>query len=111
MIKILAFEVIDELCRLLADLEKASSGASGAYGHFAGNPNIFRTFSVKYHVLLADDYRRRFKDNLKPFPGLSFSPLYTIASRPKDHLNFGHHTLQLTFEHSYLSARSQWSKC
>ena len=45
-----------------ADLEKAASGARGAYGHFVGNHAILRTFSVKYPVLLAKDQGRRVED-------------------------------------------------
>ena len=47
---------------LRSDLEKAASGASGACGHFVGNPAILRTFSVKYPVLLAENQGRRVED-------------------------------------------------
>ena len=41
---------------LIADLEKA---ASGACGHFVGNHAILRTFWIKYPVLLLEDGGRR----------------------------------------------------
>ena len=40
---------------LNVDLEKAASGASGACGHFVGNPAILRTFRSKYPILLSED--------------------------------------------------------
>ena len=42
-----------------SDLEKAASSASGACGHFVGNPVILRTFWVKFPVLLTEDGGRR----------------------------------------------------
>ena len=47
---------------IVTDLEKAASGASGACGHFVGNPAILRTFSVKYPALLTEDGGRRVED-------------------------------------------------
>ena len=47
---------------LAADLEKASSGASGTFGHFVGNHAILRTFWVTYPVLLTEDGGRRVED-------------------------------------------------
>ena len=44
------------------DLEKAASSASGACGHFVGNPAILRTFLVKYPVLFSEDGGRRIDD-------------------------------------------------
>ena len=41
---------------------KAASSARGACGHFVGYPAILRTFSVKYHVLLAKNQGRRVED-------------------------------------------------
>ena len=46
----------------MADLEKAASGASGACGHFVGNPALLRTFFVRYLLLLAEDPGRRVED-------------------------------------------------
>ena len=47
---------------LAADLEKASSGASGACGQFVRNHAILRTFWVTYPVLLTEDGGRRVED-------------------------------------------------
>ena len=38
-----------------ADLEKATSGASGTCGHFVRNHAVLRTFSIKPHILLTED--------------------------------------------------------
>ena len=46
---------------LAADLEKASSGASGTFGHFVGNHAILRTFWAKYLVLFNEDGKKKLK--------------------------------------------------
>ena len=43
-------------------LEKAASGASGAFGHFVQNHAILRTFWVKSPVFLTEDGGRRIGD-------------------------------------------------
>ena len=47
---------------LWTDLEKATSGASGACGHFVGNPAILRTFGAKCPVFVTEDEKRRVED-------------------------------------------------
>ena len=44
------------------DLEKATSGSSGAWGHFVGNHTILKAFWAKYPVLLTEDGKRRVED-------------------------------------------------
>ena len=48
--------------RVKTDLEKAASGASGACGHFVGNPTILRTFGAKCPVFFTNDRKRRVED-------------------------------------------------
>ena len=42
------------LAKFVADLEKAANGASGACGHFVGNPAILRTCLVKNPILFTE---------------------------------------------------------
>ena len=52
----------DFLVNCNADLEKTTSHASGACGHFVGNQTILRTFCIKYPILLAEDGGRRVEE-------------------------------------------------
>ena len=47
---------------VVADLEKASSGASSACGLFIRNHAFLRTFRVKYLVLLREDGEKGIDD-------------------------------------------------
>ena len=56
------FLIVINLYLSAADLEKAASGARGACGHFVRNHAFFRTFLVKYPVLLIEDGGSRVED-------------------------------------------------